>query len=195
MFENGHRGTAVERRRSTVNALPLDAQERIALLDALTANRRAPSRDAFQIDLDGELVAVEILIEADDNALHDELLSIVGDVRCLERDGRPMLEARFFRDGRRDRGHHLVRPDDVWPSDSAPLAVDFHDALEVTVARFEALLASANAAREDGRTVYFVNLPRHLRMHAEVCLGTSLLPIKRERVGPLLPEVLSDPGR
>ncbi len=45
----------------------------------------------------------------------------------------------------------------------------------------ETLLELADVAGQAGRTVYFLNLPAPLRLHAEVCGAPLLVPIKRER--------------
>ena len=185
----------MERERSTVDTLPADARDRVTLLDALTANRRTPSRESFRVGDDGDLVTVEVLIDDDDDELHDELLGVVEDVRCLDRNGRPILQARFFRDGRRDAGDHVVSPTDPWPEGEAPIAVEFHGALACPPRRLETLLELADVASRSGRVVYFLNLPAPLRLHAEVCGAPYLVPIKREKAGPRLPEVLSESRR
>jgi hypothetical protein len=193
MIDDGHRGTAVERRRSTVETLPSDARDRVALIEALTGNRRAPSRESFQVDDSDDLITIEVLIDDDDDALHQELLGVVADVRCFGREGRTILQARFFRDGRRDQDDEVVTPADLWPAGDSTIAVDFHDAAPCSPRHFETLLDLAEAADGVGRTVYFLNVPPCLRMHAEVCGAPFLVPIKREKVGPHLPEVLTRP--
>jgi hypothetical protein len=189
-MDSGHRGTTVERVRSTVDALPADARARVELIDAMTADRRAPSKESFQTDDDGDLITIDVLIDEDDDELHEEILKVVEDVRCLNRAGRPFLQVRFFRDGRRDDGDLIVSPTDPWPVGDEPIAVDFHGAQDCALEQMETLLELADVVGQTGRTVYFLNLPAPLRLHAEVCGAPFLVPIKREKAGPRLPEVL-----
>lgn len=174
---------------SIVGSFPADTRDRITLIDALTAPHRA-APDGFEVHDDGVFVTIEVLLDADQDELHETILQIAGDVRCISRDGRPLLQARFLRDGRRDPADLRIGPMDAWPAGIGDIAVDFHDTTCCTARRFEVLLAMAENARDLGRTVYFLHTPPHLRLHAEVCGGAHLLPIKREMVGPRLPDVL-----
>ncbi len=179
---------------SIVDSLPADTRDRITLIDMLTAPHRA-APCGFDVYDDGVFVTIEVLLDADHDELHETILQIAGDVRCFSRDGKPLLQARFLRDSRRDPADSRIGPMDAWPAGTGAIAVDFHDTTCCTAQRFAALLAMAKDVRGLGRTVYFLHTPPHLRLYAEVCGGTHLLPIKREMVGPRLPDVLSEPRR
>lgn len=174
-----------------LRALPMDARDRIRLVDALTIASRAPGADAFRVQIDGEMVQFEVDLIQEDEDLHGALLTHFGDVRCLDRESGPMLKAQFYRDGRRDGSDCVVAPNEAWPRSTLPLAVDFDRTGACPVERFESLWNQATMARHEGRVVYFLNVPSHLRMLADGRGAEALAVVRRDFVGPRLPDVLA----
>lgn len=173
----------------TVDCLPADARDRLALIKALVRDRCELDDRRIEVHDDGTFVHIHILLDQDDETLQASVMGIGGDVRCLNRQGRPLLEIRFFRDGRREEGHLIVGPMDEWPADALPIAVDFDSTERFPLRRIEELLELLAEARGSGRTAYLLNVPSWIRLHLEI-LGKAHAMPNREGAGPHLPEVL-----
>jgi DNA-binding response OmpR family regulator len=170
--------------------LPTDARDRIRLLLALAGD---PDPESTQVIDDGSFVSLEARLTGSQEA---ELLAcmplverICGDVRILG-NGRPLLQARFYRDSRGDEAVCILSPSETWPRESTALAIDF-DSAQCSPARFRDLVRQARESEQKGRSVAFLNVPGHLRLYLEV-LGEAHDMPKRERAGPRLPEVLTE---
>lgn len=136
---------------------------------------------------DGTFVIVRA--ELDDERPVPYLATLGGDLRVLGSRRRPIAELRLFRDGRPDRETPVVRPADAWP-DNPTIAVDF-DGIGLEPREFATCLERAAAFEVRGGTVQFLNLPDALRALASDWGRSHELPM-REKIGPRLPEVLTD---
>lgn len=174
-----------------VDRLPADAHDRLALIRALVHDRHELDDSRIEVHDDGTFVHVHVLLDRDDEKLQASVMRIGGDVRCLNRRGKPLLEIRFFRDGRREEGHLVVGPMDEWPTDATPVAVDFDGTERFPLYRIEELLDSLAETRASGRTAYLLNVPSWVRLHLEI-LGKAHAMPNREEAGPRLPEVLHE---
>ncbi|MCA8956992.1 MAG: hypothetical protein KDC87_13020, partial [Planctomycetes bacterium] len=174
------------------DSLPVDARDRVDLILALVAASQPPRhKPNVEVLDDGVFVTVTATLDEDDPALHADLLQICSDVRCLDRGGKPVLEARFFLDGRRAESDLSVDPSEDWPAGDAPIAVDFGRGDPCPPARAAEILHMASNASSLGRLVYFTNLPGHLRLYLEVFGNAAAMPI-RGLAGPALPEALAE---
>ncbi|MEE2888083.1 MAG: response regulator [Planctomycetota bacterium] len=172
-------------------ALPIDAQERVALIRAMVRSRHEVGDEAVTVREDGTLVTVEARLSHDDDQLQESVSKIGGDVRCLERGGQAILEIRFFRSGQREETDRLIGPHEPWPEEDGTVAVDFSRADHCAPMRFVELLDRAEAAHQFGRSAYFLNVPAHLRLYLELLGRAHVMPM-RETAGPALPAVITE---
>ena len=170
-------------------ALPVDARDRIDLIRSLVFAGQPQLGAQFDVLDDGSYVTVTAVLEDEDEQLLERVSELGGDVRYLDRDGHPMLEVRFYRDGRNDREDVVVGPDDPWP-EGMRLAVDLGGE-DLSPGQFHVLLQRLAHAINEGREAYLVNVPAYLRLYHELARLAIPLP-PREPVGPLYPEVLDE---
>ena len=149
----------------------------------------AEIRDAFDVEIVDDGTFVVLRAELADERAVSRLATLGGDLRVLGSRRRPVAELRLFRDGRPDRETPVVRPADPWP-DNPVIAVDF-DGTELTPREFATCLDRAGSFVARGGTVQFLNLPDALRALASDWGRSHELPM-REKIGPRLPEVLTD---
>ncbi len=163
--------------------LPEDAAARVRLAVALLGAVDVEVAD------DGAFVTIRAPLPAAGDAALLDLEAVGGDLRVLAPGDAPTVELRFHRDGRPATEVSPIAPGEPWPA-RGDCAIDF-DRSPVTPAAFLDLLDRCAAVARAGRTVHFLNVPPHLRLHAEVLGRSADLP-KRTRVGPRLPAVLSE---
>ncbi len=171
--------------------LPIDARDRVELVRAMVRSRHEIGDDDISVLDDGAFVTVRALLTDDDDQLQQSVGRIGGDVRCLDRDGRPVLELRFFRSGQRQESDRVIGPNEPWPQGQETIAVDFSRTGHCAPSRFVELLDRVSSARESGRVAYFLNVPTHLRLHLELLGKAHAMPM-REVAGPALPAILSE---
>ena len=164
--------------------LPIDTQDRVDLVRCLL------EEGTEEICDDGQVVVVCGVL-SDPGASRAFLDAIGGDLRVLERSGRPFLELRLHRDGRPEGIARTIGPEDPWPDPPEPVAVDLHLAPAPCPQRFLRCVEKANTALVAGREVHLLNVPSHLRFFVEALGRGDQLP-KRPLSGPRLPEVLAE---
>lgn len=171
--------------------LPLDAQDRVDLIRAMIRSRHEVDDDAITVHDDGNVVTVEARLSHDDDQLQESAGKIGGDVRCLERGSQAILEIRFFRSGQREATDRLIGPHEPWPEEHVTIGVDFSRTDHCAPTRFVELVDRAEAAQQSGRSVYFLNVPTHLRLHLELLGRAHAMPM-REMAGPALPAIMTE---
>lgn len=171
--------------------LPIDARDRVELFRTLVRSRHEVNDQSISVLDDGTFVTVQALLAHDDEPLQKVVEKIGGDVRCLDRGGRPLLELRFFKSGQRQASDQLIGPLDSWPDGQATIAVDFFDTDGCPPTLFVELVDKVEAARQSGRSAYFLNVPTHLRLHLELLGKAHAMPM-REMAGPALPAILAE---
>lgn len=159
--------------------LPTDVAE-------LVAGARTVLGDGELLD-DGTFVVLRAPLR--DDAALPALEALGGDLRVLTPAGHPIVELRWYRDGRPDGALPVVAPDAPWPG-AGPFAVDFSGAAPVPGA-FAACLDRAAVARDRGQRVHFLNVPGPLRSWTSDQGRAHDMPM-RDPVGPRLPTVLAD---
>jgi CheY-like chemotaxis protein len=167
-----------------LESLPEDARAIVQAALALLGTADLELHD------DGVFVTLRAALPPGADAALDSLELLGGDLRVLAPGGRPFAELRFYRDGRPDDGAAVVGWSEPWPP-VGDFAVDFGRGDAPEPRAFLRYLDRAAAAARTGRQLWFLNLPAHLRLYAEVSGRGVDLP-KRTRVGPRLPEVLSE---
>ena len=170
--------------------LPVDAQDRVNLVQAMIRSRHDIPGDSMTVTDDGTFVTVQALLPGDDDELIDILSKITGDVRCLDRDGMPLLEIKLFRSGQVQEADCLVDIDEPWPEGQSVLGVDFSRADCCTPTRFLELVERVKSFREKGCLAYCLNVPTHLRLYLELFEPECVMP-RRGVAGPVLPAALS----
>ncbi len=163
-----------------IGALPVDTRCRVRLVLDLVAPGDVEICD------DGEFVSIRATVE-DHNLGQIELCG--GDLQVLPRQDGLRLELRLHRDGRPADLGCVVKPGETWPEGGDAIAVDL-DAAAVSPGEFLTLVDRVAEVRQrDGREVWLLNVPEHLRFLLEA-LGRGRQMPMRPVAGPRLPEVL-----
>jgi CheY-like chemotaxis protein len=170
--------------------LPVDAQDRVNLVQAMIRTRHDIPDDSITVRDDGTYVTVQALLPGDDDELMEVLSKITGDVRCLDCDGKPLLEIKLFRSGQVQEEDCLVGLDEPWPEEQSVIGVDFSRADYCTPTRFLELVERVKSFRENGCQAYCLNVPTHLRLYLELFEPECVMP-RRGIAGPVLPAALS----
>lgn len=165
----------------TAATLPVDVRNVAERAIVLLAGNAVELRD------DGTYVTLRCdRVDAERAARLEDL---GGDLRTVRvGDGSLYCELRWCRDGRPDPGLPVATPTGLWPA-SREFAVDF-DGTQPTADTFLAVCERAEALRQTGVTVHFLNVPAELRRQVEQSGRPVRIPAAPP-IGPRLPRDLA----
>ena len=165
--------------------LPCDAKARVTLALAILD-------DPEDVDIldDGVFVTVKVTPPALSEQQIEHLELLGGDLRIWGSEEALNLELRLRCDGSPEGAVVIGGAWEQWPEAGQELAVDVSADRTPRPAEFLELLDRVRDSHRNGRSVHLLNVPEHLRLHAEISGRGHDMP-KRGKAGPRLPEVLA----